>query len=209
MKINEKVMIPIILGIIVICNVILFVRDKTVHHDFEIDQLKEYELKYWETKAQLVDEVQNYINTVAPTSNLRACVLVDACEKYNIEVKFALAQGEIESCFGTKGLTAKTNSVWNVGAYDGHSYFKIKNVYKYSHPNESIEPYLKLLYEKYLTSETEAGLLKRFVDHNGNRFASDKNYEEKLNYKYKYISNNTKIDSLNSQLNYWKVRCNR
>ena len=24
-----------------------------------------------------------------------------------------------------------------------------------------------------------------------------------------YISNNTKIDSLNSQLNYWKVKCNR
>ena len=202
-------MIPIILGIIVICNVILFVRDKTVHHDFEIDQLKEYELKYWETKVQLVDEVQNYINTVAPTSNLRACVLVDACEKYNIEVKFALAQGEIESHFGTKGLASKTNSVWNVGAYDGHFYSKIMGTYKYSHPNESIEPYLKLLYEKYLTNEVEEGLLRNFVDHNGNRFASDKNYEERLKYKYKYISNNTQIDSLTTQLRYWAVKCNR
>ena len=209
MKINEKIMIPIILGIIVICNVILFVRDKTVHHDFEIDQLKEYELKYWETKAQLVDEVQNYINTVAPTSNLRACVLVDACEKYNIEVKFALAQGELESHFGTKGLASKTNSVWNVGAYDGHFYSKIMGTYKYSHPNESIEPYLKLLYEKYLTNEVEEGLLRNFVDHNGNRFASDKNYEERLKYKYKYIGNNTQIDSLTAQLQYWAVKCNR
>ena len=209
MKINEKIMIPIILGIIVICNVVLFFKDKTVHHDFEIDQLKEYELKYWETKAQLVDEVQNYINTVAPTSNLRACILVDACEKYNIEVKFALAQGEIESHFGTKGLASKTNSVWNVGAYDGHSYSKIMSTYKYSHPNESIEPYLKLLYERYLTYETEEGLLKNFVDYNNNRFASDKKYEERLRYKYKYISNNTQIDSLTSQLNYWGVKCNR
>ena len=209
MKINEKIMIPIILGIIVICNVILFVRDKTIHHDFEIDQLKEYELKYWETKAQLVNEVQNYINTVAPTSNLRACVLVDACEKYNIEVKFALAQGELESHFGTKGLASKTNSVWNVGAYDGHFYSKIMGTYKYSHPNESIEPYLKLLYEKYLTNEVEEGLLRNFVDHNGNRFASDKNYEERLKYKYKYISNNTQIDSLTTQLQYWAVKCNR
>ena len=203
MKINEKVMIPIILGIIVICNVVLFVRDKTVHHDFEIDQLKEYELKYWETK------VQNYINTVAPTSNLRACILVDACEKYNIEVKFALAQGELESHFGTKGLASKTNSVWNVGAYDGHFYSKIMGTYKYSHPNESIEPYLKLLYEKYLTNEVEEGLLRNFVDHNGNRFASDKNYEERLKYKYKYIGNNTQIDSLTTQLQYWAVKCNR
>ena len=209
MKINEKIMIPIILGIIVICNVVLFFKDKTVHHDFEIDQLKEYELKYWETKAQLVDEVQNYINTVAPTSNLRACVLVDACEKYNIEVKFALAQGEIESHFGTKGLASKTNSVWNVGAYDNHFYSKIMGTYKYSHPNESIEPYLKLLYEKYLTNEVEEGLLRNFVDHNGNRFASDKNYEERLKYKYKYIGNNTQIDSLTTQLQYWAVKCNR
>ena len=209
MKINEKIMIPIILGIIVICNVVLFFKDKTVHHDFEIDQLKEYELKYWETKAQLVDEVQNYINTVAPTSNLRACVLVDACEKYNIEVKFALAQGEIESHFGTKGLASKTNSVWNVGAYDDHFYSKIMGTYKYSHPNESIEPYLKLLYEKYLTNEVEEGLLSNFVDHNGNRFASDKNYEERLKYKYKYIGNNTQIDSLTTQLQYWAVKCNR
>ena len=209
MKINEKIMIPIILGIIVICKVVLFVRDKTVHHDFEIDQLKEYELKYWETKAQLVDEVQNYINTVAPTSNLRACILVDACEKYNIEVKFALAQGEIESHFGTKGLASKTNSVWNVGAYDDHFYSKIMGTYKYSHPNESIEPYLKLLYEKYLTNEVEEGLLRNFVDHNGNRFASDKNYEERLKYKYKYIGNNTQIDSLTTQLQYWAVKCNR
>ena len=209
MKINEKIMIPIILGIIVICNVVLFFKDKTVHHDFEIDQLKEYELKYWETKAQLVDEVQNYINTVAPTSNLRACILVDACEKYNIEVKFALAQGEIESHFGTKGLASKTNSVWNVGAYDDHFYSKIMGTYKYSHPNESIEPYLKLLYEKYLTNEVEEGLLRNFVAHNGNRFASDKNYEERLKYKYKYIGNNTQIDSLTTQLQYWAVKCNR
>ena len=209
MKINEKIMIPIILGIIVICNVVLFFKDKTVHHNFEIDQLKEYELKYWETKAQLVDEVQNYINTVAPTSNLRACILVDACEKYNIEVKFALAQGEIESHFGTKGLASKTNSVWNVGAYDDHFYSKIMGTYKYSHPNESIEPYLKLLYEKYLTNEVEEGLLRNFVDHNGNRFASDKNYEERLKYKYKYIGNNTQIDSLTTQLQYWAIKCNR
>ena len=187
----------------------LFTKTKLTHYDIESNYIRECKLKYWETKFQLVDEVQNYINTVAPTSDLRACALVDACEKYNIEVKFALAQGELESHFGTKGLASKTNSVWNVGAYDGHSYSKIMSAYKYSHPNESIEPYLKLLYERYLTYETEEGLLKNFVDCNDNRFASDENYEERLRYKYKYISNNTQIDSLNSQLNYWRVKCNR
>ena len=207
MKKNTTFIIALILGIFVIFGLGLYSGTQLVHYDYETNQIREYELKYWDTKAQLVDEVQNYINTVAPTSDLRACALIDACEKYNIEVKFALAQGEIESHFGTKGLASKTNSVWNVGAYDGHSYSKIMSTYKYSHPNESIEPYLKLLYERYLTSETEEGLLKNFVDYNSNRFASDKKYEERLRYKYKYISNNTQIDSLTSQLNYWRVKC--
>ena len=209
MKTNKKVIIAIILGMIAMFSIGLFSGTKITHYDFEANYIKECELKYWETKAKLVDEVQNYISTVAPTSDLRACALVDACEKYNIEVKFALAQGELESHFGTKGLASKTNSVWNVGAYDGHFYSKIMGTYKYSHPNESIEPYLKLLYRNYLTGEAEAGLLKKFVDRNGNRFASDKKYEERLRYKYKYISNNTQIDSLTSQLNYWRVKCNR
>lgn len=209
MKINKKVIATIILGIIAIFSVGLFTKTKITYYDIEADYIRECELKYWETKSQLVDEVQNYINTVAPTSDLRACVLIDACEKYNIEVKFVLAQGELESHFGTKGLASKTNSVWNVGAYDGYYYSNIMTIHKYPHPNMSIEPYLKLLYKKYLTYEAEEGLLKNFVDHNGNRFASDKNYEERLRYKYKYISNNTQIDSLNSQLNYWKVKCNR
>ena len=209
MKIDNKIVISIILGIIVIFNIGLFIGTKIVHYDFESNQLREYELKYYETKSQLVDEVQNYINTVAPTSDLRACVLVDACEKYNIEVKFVLAQGELESHFGTKGLASKTNSVWNVGAYDGYYYSNIMTIHKYPHPNMSIEPYLKLLYKKYLTYEAEEGLLRNFVDHDGNRFASDKNYEERLSYKYKYIGNNTRIDSLSSQLNYWRIKCNR
>ena len=209
MKNNITFIIALVLGIFAIFGIGLYSGTQLVHYDYKTNQVKEYELKYWDTKAQLVDEVQNYINTVAPTSDLSACALVDACEKYNIEVKFALAQGEIESHFGTKGLASKTNSVWNVGAYDGHSYSKIMSTYKYSHPNESIEPYLKLLYERYLTYETEEGLLKNFVDYNNNRFASDKKYEERLRYKYKYISNNTQIDSLTSQLNYWRVKCNR
>ena len=130
MKTKKKIIISIILGIIVIFSVGLFTGTKLVHYDFEAIQLKECELKYWETKAKLVDEVQNYISTVAPTSDLRACILVDACENYNIEVKFALAQGELESHFGTKGLASKTNSVWNVGSYDGYYYADIMSIYK-------------------------------------------------------------------------------
>ena len=42
--------------------------------------------KYWDYKYQLTSEVQNYINTIAPSSNLRAYALIDECEKYNIDI---------------------------------------------------------------------------------------------------------------------------
>ena len=209
MKINKKVIIAIILGVIVMFSIGLFTGTKIVHYDFESNQLKEYELKYWNTKSQLVDEVQNYINTVAPTSDLRACALVDACEKYNIEIKFALAQGEVESHFGTKGLAIKTNSVWNVGAYDSLSFKDITKRYKYNHPNESIRPYLELLTSEYLTAKCEEELLKKFETHGGKRFATEPKYEERLSYKYKTIASTTCIDSLQQQVRYWKVRSNR
>lgn len=209
MRINVKFLIAFALGVIAIFGIGLFSGTKLVHYDYEANQLKESELKYWETKAQLVDEVQNYINKVAPTSDLRALALIDACEEYSIDVKFALAQGQRESHFGTKGLAAKTNSVWNVGAYTGLTYAQIMSTYKYSHPNESIKPYLKLLYEKYMTAGTETLLLEKFVDHDGKRFATDSKYEEQLRYIYKDIGNETKIDSLTAQLHYWAIKCNR
>ena len=86
MKTNKKVIIAIILGMVTMFSIGLFSGTKIIHYDFEANYIKECELKYWNTKSQLVDEVQNYINTVAPTSDLRACALIDACEKYNIEV---------------------------------------------------------------------------------------------------------------------------
>lgn len=173
------------------------------------NDLKESELHYWATKSELTDSVQAYINKVAPTSDLRASALLDVCEKYSFDVKFALAQGEIESHFGTKGLASKTNSVWNVGAFDKMTFSDILKKHKYSHPNESIEPYVKLIYENYMTSETEEGLMNKFVDHNGKRYASAKDYEERLRYRYKVITKTTKIDSLQQQLQYWSIRANR
>lgn len=196
-------------GVTTLCILSLFIGTKIVHYDLDANRLKENELHYWNTKAQLVDEVQSYINQVAPTSDLRAVALVDACEKYNIEVKFALAQGENESHFGTKGLAAKTNSVWNVGAFTDFTYAKIMSTYKYKHPNESIEPYLKLIYNKYMTETAEEGLMRNYVDHNGHRFAADPHYEERLRATYKKIGKCTQIDSLSQQLHYWQVKANR
>lgn len=174
-----------------------------------VSDLKEAEYKYMATKSELIDEVQSYILNVAPTSDLRAAALVDACEKYNVDVKFALAQGEQESHFGTKGLAFKTNSVWNVGAYDGLSFKEIAKNHKYDHPNQSIEPYLKLLTKSYLTIGCEEALLEKYVDKNGKRFATEPTYEERLKSRYRNIENTTKIDSLSQVLHYWTIRAHR
>ena len=79
--------------------------------------------------------------------------LANKLTKYNIDIKFVLAQGEVESHFGTKGMASKTNSVWNVGAFDGYDLKHIRT--KYNNPNQSIEPYLILLNKKYLINKIE------------------------------------------------------
>ena len=196
--------LTILLGIYYLRN-----RHNDKYEYIEMLRIHEAELKYWENKSKLVDEVQTYIESVAPFSDLRAVSLVDECENYSVDLKFVLAQGFIESHFGTAGLASKTNSVWNVGAYTNKSFKDITRKYKYMHPNESIVPYLELLTSKYLTVGCEEELLKKFVDHNGKRFATDTKYEERLSSAYRTIANTTQIDSLQAQVRYWKLRANR
>ena len=175
-------------------------------YDTAEEYMRELHTSYQGVKSDLVDAVQHYIDSVAPNSGLRALILVENCEEYRVPVTFALAQGEIESHFGTKGLAFRTNSVWNVGAYDGHSLKDISHTY--ANPNDSVIPYLELLTNNYLQGKTFEDLLESYVDINGNRYASDKYYESKLKSTLKYIQDHSAIDELQSRLNYYKVRLN-
>ena len=150
------------------------------------------ESKFDSAREALATEIDKYINTVAPNADIDALNLIDLCDQYNVDIRLALAQGHIESHFGTKGTAARTNSVFNVGAYDGHSADKqIKNGFGYKHPDYSIEPYLKLLTSRYLIDgKTEQDLLDNFVDKNGKRYASSTTYEAKLKAKW------TNMDSI-------------
>ena len=166
--------------------------------------MKELHVKYQGVKSDLVDATQNYIDSIAPNSNLRALILVEKCEEYKIPITFVLAQGELESKFGTTGLAYRTNSIWNVGAYDNYD---IKNIkIKYENPNDSVEPYLNLLNSNYLNGKTIEDLFDSFTDINGNRYATDKYYESKLKTIHNYILTNHSIDSLQARLNYYKIR---
>ena len=158
------------------------------------------ELKYWSVKSKLIDSTDFYIKEIAPETNLSSLILVNECLNYNIDLILVITQAQKESHFGTKGLGFKTNSIWNVGAYDGYEAGEINKLYKYPHVNESIEPYLKLLKERYLVNKTESDLLVKFTDINDKRFASYIHYESDLSRLYNKICNDTRIDDLYKEL---------
>ena len=187
----------------------------SLHHEVEreytyaMDCVREAELEYHRWYAEYVFEVQRYIESVAPTSNLRGYALVELCEKYNVDVKFALAQGEIESHYATTGLGARICNVFNVGCDDGKSIAEIDEQYKKKYPNESIEPYLKLITTRYLVGKLEGDLMENYVDVDGKRYASNPLYEEMMRTKYEYITKNTKIDEYRAKMKSYAIKCGR
>jgi flagellum-specific peptidoglycan hydrolase FlgJ len=126
---------------------------------------------------RLVKDVKAYITKMAPTSKLSAETLVTLCQEYNMDITFVLSQALVESHFGTKGMAAQTNSVFNVGTWDGK-----KVMCRYKTQNESIEPFLELLKNDYLAKRTLKQLLYDggYVNHNGHRYASSPYYERNL-----------------------------
>lgn len=178
-------------------------------YSYAYDCHKEAELQFYETKSLLSTEVQKYIDSIAPASNLRGYAVVEECFNYDVDIKFVLAQGEIESHFATKGIGGKLNNVFNVGVYDDFTIEDINKNYKYDYPNQSLRPYLNLLRNRYLVNKLEEDLLSNFVDINGNRYASDENYEEKLKERIIYIKMHTNIDKLQNQLINYAIKCNR
>lgn len=164
-------------------------------------------LIYDSIKLALSREVDSYIASVSNgNSALNGLVLIENCMKYDIDICFVLAQGEQESHFGTQGLARKTNSVFNVYAYDGKDYNAINSKGKYKHPNDCVVPYLVLLKNRYLVDgKTEYDMLNSYTDAAGHRYASAENYEKMLFDKVQKIKNNTKIDVLYQALRKQKL----
>lgn len=166
-----------------------------------------YTLKYNAAKLELANEVDKYIKVTAPQSSLDGYVIAEECLINDIDICFVLAQGEQESHFGTTGLARKTNSVFNVFAFDGYSHEQISSQGKYKHPNYSVAPYIELLKKDYLVNgRTEYDLMDSvYVNKHGKRYASSETYEKMLLSKYMKIRQNTKIDSLCQETNKYKL----
>ena len=158
----------------------------------EQDIIKEMMLaEFEEARNQLAIEVDNYISSVAPKACIDPFLMIDLCWEYGVDIRFVLAQGQIESHFATKGTAARTLSIFNVGAYDGHSATRQRrNGFGFSDPNESIEPYLRLITNEYMVNgKTEADLMKNYVNGLGMRYASNPKYESMLRSVYNHINN--------------------
>jgi len=197
-RFKKKLLISSILAsslVILLAITYVIIYQKSSYDLFTFGNSRSIELIQTELKVK--EEVDNYIHKVASQSALDGSELVDQCIKYDVDVIFTLAQGEIESHFGTVGMAAKTNSVWNAGAYDGFIYSDINQKYKFKHPNQSIKSYLNLLTNKYMINgRTEFDLMKRYTTHGGARYASSETYEQTLSSKYQLIKQTTQIDSL-------------
>jgi len=214
-KEREKIILSIIgslvaIGLICVCSLKWYeiMKEREVeNYPFTIMK-HEASLSYSEYKSRLVKEVQHYIDSVAPSSTMTGYSIVEMSEKYDLDIKFVLAQGQLESHFGTTGMAVKTNSVFNVGAYDSKKCSEINGKYKYKHPDFSIEPYMQLLYKDYITgSKTELDLMGKYVSKTGKRYSSNMNYENELIALYKKIKDTTDISMLQGELRRYRIIC--
>lgn len=143
----------------------------------------------------LTSEVEDYIESKVgkkiKTHDISKHIVKESLDN-DIDICFVLAQAEIETAFGTTGIGKSRRSVYGV-------YITFKN------HNASTTHYINLLKKNYLgTKKTIHHLMKNFVNLNGHRYSSDKNYEGKLKKKYLEIKNNTKISKLQDECNKYK-----
>lgn len=103
--------------------------------------------------------------------------LVLASYKYDYDLPLLLAQLQIESHFGTTKRAQRTNSMFSIGAYDSG-----RDIVKYADQDSSIIPFIKTIKKDYLMGGKKdvSHLLQNFVNYNGDRYASNPNYEKDL-----------------------------
>lgn len=162
-------------------------------------------VKFTEARNELAVQVDTYIKSVAPNSEIDPFVIIDLCAQYDVDLMFVMAQGQLESHYATKGTAARTNSIFNVGAYDGHSASRQRrNGFGFDDPNQSIEPYLVLLTNDYLVNgKTTTDLMANYVNKYNMRYASNRKYEAQMRSLYRRISSNPSLSvAYNTYLSY-------
>mgnify|MGYP006105732587 CR=1 FL=1 len=102
------------------------------------------------------------------------------CYGVLVPIELALAQAQMESGMGKKGLSPKNNP-YNVGEFDNGT--KIT----FTSTQEGIDAYYNLISKNYMNGRSVEKVLYNFVDYRGNRYASDTLYESKIKKQYNFI----------------------
>ena len=162
----------------------------TSHRDSNTDQIEApnnpYGINNYDYLKILEKQkaVKTYISSVLALHNkslsdlrFNPDYLVLACYEHEYDLPLLLAQLQIESHFGTTPRAQRTNSMFSVGAYDNGT-----DAVKYKDQDSSIVPYIELIKKNYLQDDAKdvEQLLQNFVDKNGNRYASNPNYENHI-----------------------------
>ena len=136
-----------------------------------------YQTKVNAVRSYMAKALENQ-NYSLQSTKLKPETLVKASMETGFDLPFIMAVAHQESCFGATPRAKRTGSVFSVGLYDnGH------NAMTYSDPNDSVYGFINLLNNDYLRNgKSLSDLLKpgNFVNHNGDRYASDSNYEYKI-----------------------------
>jgi hypothetical protein len=154
-------------------DIVNFVEECT----YSIEDSDEYKLKLDACRKYMGMALKNQ-NFTFNSTRLKPETLVKASIETGFDLPFLLAAAHQESCFGATNRSKRTNSVFNVGSYDDG-----RDVVKYKDPNQSVYGYISLLENDYLVDgKTIFDLLKpgKFVNYDNKRYASDKQYENKL-----------------------------
>ena len=147
-----------------------------------LELLKKPNFQNYQTQAQ------KYINRpvfegTEMTGELLRKAAEEAYNKYGIlvPVDLALAQAQFESSMGRKGRSPKTNP-YNVYEYDEGTQKT------YETPEQGVDAYYDLMARRYLGEKEVTDLLNNFVNDEGNRYASDPDYEDKLRKQIEFIN---------------------
>lgn len=139
-------------------------------------------------KNDLTKEVRNYILGNSKHTNVSFVTeisehIVNRALDNHIDICFILAQGHLETGFGSYGIGKSKKSIF--GVYKHHNNYI-----------ECIDYYICLLRSNYLVNKTEKQLMNNYVNKNGYRYAEDKKYEYKLKNYYRIVNKSTSISEL-------------
>ena len=161
---------------------------KSSNYEIVIDSIDKKEILKENLKNDLTNEVSTYIldnSRHTDTSFVTEISehIVNRALDNHIDICFILAQGHLETGFGSYGIGKSKKSIFGV--------YKHYNSYI-----ECIDYYIYLLRSSYLVNKTEKQLMNNYVNKNGYRYAGDKKYELKLKNFYSKVNKSTSISEL-------------